>query len=276
MKLIRLVLLSGFWLLCGCPNGIGTDYLDQKTYALEDEASYAVLIYDIHNSFILSLLGVQSDGPDQAGQIEALRKRDEYAVLDQELFAALVKGSMNLPAIKERTIREIRKQKISIWKRKFSFTKLAKAASYYNQELDQKLKSFNKAGSLNLAEALIDRYIFDPDIDYGLFEEGLPIPLVNSAVSIAVTRFDNRKWHEKIFKCGKEQAARNKDSSLDEQLLPCFKDYSRAVSKEAAKVAGELLPYRTYFENIQPVPDKTEMVKKTSEDGKSYMWVPKE
>ena len=68
----------------------------------------------------------------------------------------------------------------------------------------------------------------------------------------------------------------NKDSSLDEQLLPCFKDYSRAVSKEAAKVAGELLPYRTYFENIQPVPDKTEMVKKTSEDGKSYMWVPKE
>lgn len=114
MKLIRLVLLSGFWLLCGCPNGIGADYLDQKTYALEDEASYAVLIYDIHNSFILSLLGVQSDGPDQAGQIEALRKRDEYAVLDQELFAALVKGSMNLPAIKERTIREIRKQKISI------------------------------------------------------------------------------------------------------------------------------------------------------------------
>lgn len=219
---------------------------------------------------------MQSDGPDQAGQIEALRKRDEYAVLDQELFAALVKGSMNLPAIKERTIREIRKQKISIWKRKFSFTKLAKAASYYNQELDQKLKSFNKAGSLNLAEALIDRYIFDPDIDYGLFEEGLPIPLVNSAVSIAVTRFDNRKWHEKIFKCGKEQAARNKDSSLDEQLLPCFKDYFRAVSKEAAKVAGELLPYRTYFENIQPVPDKTEMVKKTSEDGKSYMWVPKE
>ena len=100
MKLIRLVLLSGFWLLCGCPNGIGADYLDQKTYALEDEASYAVLIYDIHNSFILSLLGVQSDGPDQAGQIEALRKRDEYAVLDQELFAALVKGSMNLPAIK--------------------------------------------------------------------------------------------------------------------------------------------------------------------------------
>lgn len=276
MKLIRLVLLSGFWLLCGCPNSIGADYLDQKTYALEDEASYAVLIYDIHNSFILSLLGVQSDGPDQAGQIEALRKRDEYAVLDQELFAALVKGSMNLPAIKERTIREIRKQKISIWKRKFSFTKLAKAASYYNQELDQKLKSFNKAGSLNLAEAFIDRYIFDPDIDYGLFEEGLPIPLVNSAVSIAVTRFDNRKWHEKIFKCGKEQAARNKDSSLDEQLLPCFKDYSRAVSKEAAKVAGELLPYRTYFENIQPVPDKTEMVKKTSEDGKSYMWVPKE
>lgn len=75
MKLIRLVLLSGFWLLCGCPNGIGADYLDQKTYALEDEASYAVLIYDIHNSFILSLLGVQSDGPDQAGQIEALRKR---------------------------------------------------------------------------------------------------------------------------------------------------------------------------------------------------------
>ena len=39
MKLIRLVLLSGFWLLCGCPNGIGADYLDQKTYALEDEAS---------------------------------------------------------------------------------------------------------------------------------------------------------------------------------------------------------------------------------------------
>lgn len=183
---------------------------------------------------------------------------------------------MNLPAIKERTIREIRKQKISIWKRQFSFEKLTKAASYYNQELDKKLKSFNKAESLNLAEAFIDRYIFDPDIDYGLFEEGLPIPLVNSAVSIAVTRFDNRKWHEKIFKCVQEQAARNKDSSLGEQLLPCFKDYSRAVSKEAAKVAGELLPYRTYFENIQPAPDKTEMTKKTSEDGKSYMWVPKE
>lgn len=81
---------------------------------------------------------MQSDGPDQAGQIEALRKRDEYAVLDQELFAALVKGSMNLPAIKERTIREIRKQKISIWKRQFSFEKLAKAANYYSREFEQK------------------------------------------------------------------------------------------------------------------------------------------
>lgn len=69
MKLIRLVLLSGFWLLCGCPNGIGADYLDQKTYALEDEASYAVLIYDIHNSFILSLLGVQSDGPTRPDRL---------------------------------------------------------------------------------------------------------------------------------------------------------------------------------------------------------------
>ena len=65
MKLIRLVLLSGFWLLCGCPNGIGADYLDQKTYALEDEASYAVLIYDIHNSFILSCKATAPTRPDR-------------------------------------------------------------------------------------------------------------------------------------------------------------------------------------------------------------------
>ena len=76
MKLRYLVILSGFWILTACGDNNAKNYLDERKYSVEDEYTYSVLLYDYHNSLILSLLGVENDNPDQAAQIEEIRKRD--------------------------------------------------------------------------------------------------------------------------------------------------------------------------------------------------------
>lgn len=271
MKLRYLVILSGLWILSACGDNNAKNFLDERKYSVEDEYTYSVLLYDYHNSLILSLLGVESDNPDQAAQIEEIRKSDSYKVSDAELRAALLAGTMDMPTVKEKAVAEIRKQQMSLLNGHFNLEAVQNIMKYYTEELDAAEDKL-KAGNLSLDDALIDYYIFNPHIDYSMFDEGLPLPLVNTASSIAVTRFDHLKWHKRISDCLLEKSSGKKTGTVSKKIIFCAEDYTRAVSEEAVKISRQLLPFRRHFEISRSVPDKSEMVKEVSSDGQSYIW----
>lgn len=274
MKLRYLVILSGFWILTACGDNNAKNYLDERKYSVEDEYTYSVLLYDYHNSLILSLLGVENDNPDQAAQIEEIRKRDSYKVGDAELRAALLTGTMDMPTVKEKTVAELRKRQMSLLNEHLDLESVQSIMKHYVEELDA-AKAKLKAGNLYIEDALIDYYIFNPHINYDTFDDGLPSLLVNTASSIAVTRFNHLKWHKKISDCLLKKISNKPSGTVSEKIILCAEGYTRAVSEEAAKISRQLLPFRHHFEISYPVPDKSKMVKEVSSDGQSYIWRPK-
>ncbi len=273
MKLRYLVILSGLWILSACGDNNAKNFLDERKYSVEDEYTYSVLLYDYHNSLILSLLGVESDNPDQAAQIEEIRKSDSYKVSDAELRAALLAGTMDMPTVKEKAVAEIRRRQMSLLNEHFNLEAVQNIMKYYTEELDAAEDKL-KTGNLSLDDALIDYYIFNPHIDYSMFDEGLPLPLVNTALSIALTRFDHLKWHKKISDCLLEKSSGKQAGTVSKKIILCAEDYTRAVSEEAVKISRQLLPFRRHFEISRSVSDISKMVKEVSPDGQSYIWEP--
>lgn len=92
MKLSYFVALCGLWVLNSCGDDNAKVYLEEKKYAIEDEISYSAVLYDSQNSLILSLLGMESNNPDQARQIDEIREQNHYVVEDAELRAAIQLG----------------------------------------------------------------------------------------------------------------------------------------------------------------------------------------
>ncbi len=275
MKIRYLFILSVFWTLNAYGDNNAENYLDEKKYSVEDEYTYSVLLRDYRNSQILGMLGIESDNPDQAAQIEEYREHNSNKVSDAELKVCLSIGNMDMPKVKEKTIAELRKRQISLLAGRLDLESVQNAMQYYTEELDAAEKKLVTAGGLSLYDAFIDYWIFNPQIDYSLFDGGLPLPLVNTASLIAVTRFDNLKWHDRISDCMEKEDPGEQDGDVFDNILRCTEDYARAVSEEAAKISRQLLPYRSHFEMSRPMPDKSEMVKEVSPDGQSYMWKPR-
>lgn len=273
MKLRYWVILSGLLILSACGDNNAKNFLDERKYSVEDEYTYSVLLYDYRNSLILSLLGVESDNPDQAAQIEEIRKSDSYKVSDAELRAALLAGTMDMPTVKEKAVAEIRRRQMSLLNEHFNLEAVQNIMKYYTEKLDAAEDKL-KTGNLSLDDALIDYYIFNPHIDYSMFDEELPLPLVKTASSIAVTRFDHVKWHKKISDCLLEKSSGKQAGTVSKKIILCTEDYTRAVSEEAVKISRQLLPFRRHFEISRSVPDKSKMVKEVSPDGQSYIWEP--
>ena len=252
------VLISGFCFLSACGDNNAKNYLDEKKYPVEDEYTYSVLLYDYHNSLLLSLLGARRDNLDQAEQIEEIRKRDNYKVVDAELRAVILKGTMDMLTVKEKTIAELRKRQMGLQNKNLDAESAQDIMKYYEEELDR-AEAKLKVGNLFLDDALIDYYIFNPRIKYELFADGLPVLLVNVASSIAVTRFDNLKWHQKISDCLLKENSSEQTGADPEKIFLCAEDYTQAVSEEAAKISQQLLPFRPHFEAIRPISDKSKL-----------------
>lgn len=163
-----------------CGEGNSTTSFGEKKYSIEDECTYTVLLNDYRNSLILSLLGVESNNPDQAAQIEEISQQNNYDVADAELRAAILAENMNMPYIKEKNIKKLRAQPVNLIDRS-----LKEAMGYYNERLKAAKDKFTNGKALIIEDAVIDYYIFNPNIDYGLFDTELGLPFINMAKLIA-------------------------------------------------------------------------------------------
>lgn len=250
------VLIIGLGMLSACGDNNTNNYLDERKYSVEDEYTYSVLLYDYHNSLILSLLGAKNNNFNQAEQIEEIRKRNGYKVNEAELRAAILSGTMNMLMVKEKTIAELHKQQVSLLNEHLEADAVQNTMKYYMEEL-YRAKAKLMAGNMFMNDALIDYYILNPRINYDSFDKELPLPLVNTASSIAITRFDNLQWHKKIADCLQEKSLGKQELPNPENVIFCAKDYTQAVSEEAAKVSRQLLPFRKHFEAVRPLADKS-------------------
>lgn len=272
-------MLKKFSLCCllflgACDNIFQNDYLDKNQYDIEYEDTYNVLIYDTQNSIVLSLLHVKQFEPDQFGQIEKIRKKYPEAVWDAELRASFLKGSINLPEVKKQVIKILQEHGVSMFSPAMQPQKANAAIRYYNVQIANVLKNHTPETLLYLDDALIDYYLFHPQIDNSVFDKDAPLPMKNAAKLIAISRFDNQKWHEKISKCIRRRSKLLMSPNIGLNIRFCASGYDKVVTKEAQKAFRQLLPYRRFYENLMPVPDAKNMKQIFSKDGKHFMWMP--
>ena len=248
------------------------NFRDKKTYNISDEISYSILMYDNYNSLILNFLDQAGQSPDQAGAIEAIRQTDPDRVMDVELRAALVFVHMNLPLVKKKTIAAFQENDIHVLTGNYDLKRLDASSVYLYQKIDDSMKSLMKK-QLTLESALISYWLLNPPIDFSHIRPDLPVTLMNSAVQIAKSRFNLKKWHDKIETCVVETQKAEGGSFSAERIMMCGHDYVTAVSAEAAHVVIELLPYYAFFAGSRLIGSE-EMVKE--ELGDTWLWRKKE
>lgn len=256
------------FLLCLPACGDDAANQQQSKYNIEDEYTYSILMYDLNNSLILSILGAPSNIPDQAAQIDAISLQHPEIVADATLRLALLKGGVNMPEIKQKTIENLHQAQVNLMKTNITPEQFSQVMKDYMTKLSQVRENFEKSNNLPLEDAMIDAVIFNPQIDFSSFDENLPKPMIAMARQIAVSRQDNQLWHKNIGKCVETKPQDEKIRSV----IGCSEEYFKMLKDEMTKVLEELLPYRKNFEMTQPMPRKEKMEKVESADGSSYKW----
>ena len=227
-----------------CLSACGDEQKSQSQYDIGDEFTYSVLMYDVNNSLMLSILGAQDRLPNSNAQIEAIGQQNPNAVIDATLRLSLLKGHLNMLEVKQKTIAGIKQEQISVLKSNMSLGQFENVMSYYLQQIKAVRNNLTQNGNLSLYDAMIDAYIFNPKIVSQDFSKEYPAPMVDMARQIAVSRMDNQQWHQDIWAC----VAKYPEAEQGKNISGCTKDYVATVSKEMEKVLPELWEYRTQFE----------------------------
>lgn len=250
-------------------------YLDTNTYNIEDEFSLSVLMYDEHNTLVLQALRVENNNPDQRGQIEALAREDANRVWDAELRVYYMHGLMNQLELKKRLIAQIQQENINLMVKAhpLDIKVLHRVLGTYVDNLDEAMDKQKERG-IPLEGAVVDYIMFNPQVDWRIFEQGLPVPMINSAIKIAASRFDNIKVYDDAMAC-LDKAYKDKNANKSESMDNCMQEYRKQLSAEAVKVVEQLKPYKAHFAISIPVPPAEDMEKQVSEDGSYHQWVPK-
>lgn len=266
-----LFIVTLFFLSLFVTGSYGEDFKDTNIYPIENEIDFSILMYDYQNSLILSLLGVKEKLPNQAGQIDSILKENFNEGIDALLKASFIKGRMNLLKVKKDVIQELKQMNVHLLKKVPPLEELEKAMKPYAICQENVFKQIQEEEFFSMTDSVIDFFMFHPELDTSLFEEDIPLPLINVAEEIALTRFDNLKWHEKIKECAL-QTEENSEEHLIQLVKSCSSDYYQVVSKETAAIIHQLKPHALFLLNLKTIPEKSEMEKKQSDSGKTYIW----
>ena len=200
---------------------------DSNKYNVINEADYAVLLYDIKNSLIA-----------QYSQIDSI---------DAELRASYVIGNLDLLKIKEDVIKKMNQENLSILKRNFTYEKVEKLIDIFSQAVNTYTPTVEQ---LLFVDGIIYMYMQMPELYGKDWIDDYPKAMLHNAESIAISRFDNKYWFNKIKKCYEANATENSDSIVN-IVDECAKEYKKYVSKETGIVLKQLEGYKNLYTSIR-------------------------
>lgn len=235
----------------------------KQPYHILNEYDYSVLMYDMKNSLILNLLNQESTIPDQARQINLIRKQRPDDVLFAEFESSYIFSQLDLTKIKAQLINSLNQNNINLITGQFNHKLLDKVLLFYQNELEQFMKSFPQQ-QIDKNAIITAHVLFNPQIPPQIREVAKKFTL--TSINIAISRLDKKQWHKQMILCMNNSNTQNPVTKLSS----CAQPYNLAVIRELKNVLYDLEPYVHLFQKMQPMPPANQMQKRIYNN--TYSW----
>ena len=200
------------------------NYRDVNKYDISDEVNYAIFMYDLKNSL------AQEFGQDNK--------------IDGEMRTALVLGNLDLIKIKKEMILNIHGEHLAFFGGNIDSEKFKRITKPLIQAVNDYTSTVK---NIELTDALIYMYMQTPEFYGKPWVSDYPKHLLHNAESIAVSRFDNKYWFNKIKICY-DNNSRKQD--MIEVIAECSREYQQIVTEETGRVLRQLEPHRKLYEEL--------------------------
>lgn len=207
-----------------CQIAKADEHRDTNKYNITDESNYAIFIYDLKNSL------VQRFG--QGNEV------------DGEVKAALVIGNLDLFDIKNQMILNMQKEHLTFLVGNLNSEKFQYITKPFVQAANDYIPTVE---NIELSDAFIYMYMQTPEFYGKTWINDYPKHILHNAESIAISRFDNRYWFDKIKACYNKNTSKG---DMIEVIAECSQEYQQVVTQETGKVLQQLEPYKQQFEAL--------------------------
>ncbi len=202
-------------------------YKDPNQYIITDESNYVIFMYDLKNSLI------QQFG--QGNEAEG------------EMRAALVIGNLNLFDIKNKMILNMQKEHLTFLVSNLDSEKIERITKPFIQAVNDYISTVK---SIELSDSFIHMYMQTPEFYGKPWIDDYPKHVLHNAESIAISRFDNKYWFNKIKTCYNNNL---QTGDMIDIIAKCSQEYQQVVTEETGKILQQLEPYKQLFENLHQI-----------------------
>ena len=200
------------------------EYRDINKYDIVDESNYAIFMYDLKNSLVRQF--------GQGNEVEG------------ETRAALTVGSLDLRDIKNKMILNMQKEHLTFLVGNLNSEKFERITKPFIQAVNNYVSTVK---SIKLSDAFICMYMQTPEFYGKPWINDYPKYILHNAENIAISRFDNKYWFDKIKACYNKNTSKG---DMIEVIAECSQEYQQVVTEEAGKVLQQLEPYKQQFEAL--------------------------
>ena len=207
-----------------CKIAKADEYRDINKYDITDESNYAIFMYDLKNSLVQQFgQGNEADG---------------------EIKAALVIGNLDLFDIKNQMILNMQKEHLTFLVGNLNSEKFEQITKPFMQAVNDFVPTDE---NIELSDAFIYMYMQTPEFYGKPWINDYPKRIIHNAESVAISRFDNKYWFDKIKTCYNKNTSKG---DMMDAIAECSQEYQQVVTQETGKVLQQLAPYKQQFEAL--------------------------
>lgn len=219
---------KNFWIIsifiALCHIAKADEYQDVNKYDIADESNYAIFMYDLKNSLI--------------------QKYGNGNEVDGELKAALAVGNLDLFDIKNKMILNMQKEHLTFLVGNIDYEKIDRITRPFIQAVNNYVSTVK---NIEISDAFIHMYMQTPEFYGKPWINDYPKHILHNAESIAISRFDNKYWFDKIKTCYNKNTSKNDMINI---IIECSQEYQKIVTEETGTVLQQLEPYRQKFDAL--------------------------
>ena len=232
-------------LLLLCQVAFADERKDLNEYDVTDESNYAVFMYDLKKSLIR-----------------------QFGETDGELRASFILGNLDLVNIKKEMIANMQKEGYNAQNSVLDVEKSERIIQPFIKAIDNFLPTIK---GMELSEAFIHLYMQTPEFYGQEWGEDYPKAMLHNAESIAISRFNNKYWSNRISECYSKNAS---GDDIVDTIVECAQEYKQVVTEETGKVLEQLQAHKYLFDNLYQISPDEKMQQIQSKSGDSYLNVP--